>query len=192
MEEQRRRAEETRKELFSTKNLRAQLETDIGVETQPEHYFGEPRARCEIEQRKARIEQRKERKRALSAATAPIQAFPLITQWPERFPERSPNRHGLEPRKINLLKGAVKRPRVPFPLEVGPEVKYATTRFYDRADQGLVSAGDAKIRARAGAHIGKVVRNPVGARGEYVLKSGGAEEAGDTQGAKSAKNGKNS
>ena len=72
MEAEKRRAEEARKELFSTKNLRAQLETDIGVEAPPPHYFGEPKARCETEQRKTRIKQRKGRKRIININSTPI------------------------------------------------------------------------------------------------------------------------
>lgn len=105
---------------------------------------------------------------------SPIQAFPLITQWPEAFPERSPNRHGLEPRKINRLKGSIKHERIPLPMDTPERVTYATTRFYDRADQGLDSSGDAKITGRTG----KIIRSPGGERGVYAIS--GAERDGET------------
>lgn len=172
MDAEKERKELARRELFSAKNLRAQLETDIGVEESDPHYFGEPKARCEADVRQARKKQRAERKRAISAKTDPIEAFPLITQWPEKFPERSPNRHGLEPRKINLLKGAVKRPRVPIPMETPEKISYVSTRFYDRADQGLESPGDIAITKR----VNPVVRSPTGGRGVYSIFEGDEKE----------------
>lgn len=67
MEAEQERKEQARRELFSTKNLRAQLETDIGVEEPPAHYFGEPKTRYDTdtpELREIRRKQRAARKKA--------------------------------------------------------------------------------------------------------------------------------
>ena len=65
-------------------------------------------------------------------------------------------------------------------------MEYNKTRFYDRADQGLESPGDAAIMARARSAASgaprRVVRSPLGDRGEYGLPNGSVQSASESRG----------